>query len=92
MKVDLNGPKEHPLVRFLKDHTPSRRVYDDSIEWDFVKFVVLDGMPVRRLPASAPATDTMYDIESYLNQGSMKKKIEEAKKRRKRGRPLHDEL
>ncbi len=52
-KVDVNGPKAHPLFTYLKAAQPG--LLGNAIKWNFTKFLVSrDGTPVGRF---APITN-----------------------------------
>jgi len=55
-KVDVNGPKAHPIFRYLKSRAGG--VLGSSIKWNFTKFLVSpDGRTVKRYaPNTSPAT------------------------------------
>jgi len=54
-KVDVNGPKAHPIFRYLKSRAGG--VLGSSIKWNFTKFLVSpDGRTVKRYaPNTSPA-------------------------------------
>ncbi len=58
-KIDVNGPRAHPLYRFLKQRATG--VLGQGIKWNFTKFLVdRNGQPVRRYgPPTAPRA--VYD-------------------------------
>lgn len=52
-KVDVNGPRTHPVFAFLKDRAGG--LLGSSIKWNFTKFLVApDGRTIKRY---APKTD-----------------------------------
>ncbi|MCR5564989.1 MAG: glutathione peroxidase [Gammaproteobacteria bacterium] len=53
-KIDVNGKKEHPLYRYLKDNCPVKT--GKNIKWNFTKFLVdRDGNIVNRFePTEKP--------------------------------------
>src|SRR5579884_289625 len=55
-KIDVNGPREHPLYRFLKKAKPGV-LGTTNIKWNFTKFLVdRDGNVVERFaPSTTPA-------------------------------------
>lgn len=70
-RIDVNGPKTHPLFRFLKEKNPGRYVLfcGSRIKWNFTKFLVArNGNVVQRFgPSIAP--DRLADsIDALLNQ------------------------
>jgi glutathione peroxidase len=64
-KVEVNGPKTHPVFAYLKDKT--KGVLGSSIKWNFTKFLVApDGTVVKRYaPKTAPG-DIKDDITAVL--------------------------
>lgn len=64
-KVEVNGPKTHPVFAYLKAKT--KGVLGSSIKWNFTKFLVApDGTVVKRYaPKTAPA-DIKEDITAVL--------------------------
>lgn len=64
-KVDVNGPKTHPVFAYLKEKT--KGVLGSSIKWNFTKFLVApDGTVVKRYaPKTAPAA-IKEDITAVL--------------------------
>lgn len=61
-KIDVNGPKAHPLYQFLRSRQPASAPSDrprpnGELEWNYVKFLVdRNGQPLRRYQ---PAFDPM---------------------------------
>ena len=52
-KVDVNGDNAHPLFAWLKSAQHGLLV--DAIKWNFTKFLVVNGKPVKRYgPLEAP--------------------------------------
>ena len=64
-KVDVNGAKESPLFKLLKDQKGSMLGRD--IKWNFAKFLIAkDGRIVERyLPTTSPSS-IAKDIEAEL--------------------------
>ncbi|KAJ1388183.1 glutathione peroxidase [Ochromonadaceae sp. CCMP2298] len=60
-KIDVNGPKVHPLFTYLKKKTGSTEV-----SWNFVKFLVVDGEPVKRYGSDVKPKAMEADIRKYL--------------------------
>ncbi len=56
-KVDVNGPKAHPVWQYLKQERPGL-LGTEAIKWNFTKFLVgRDGRVLRRYaPTDEPAT------------------------------------
>ncbi|MGH6958274.1 MAG: glutathione peroxidase [Caulobacteraceae bacterium] len=56
-KIDVNGPKAHPLYAFLK-HAQKGVLGTEAVKWNFTKFLIdRKGEVVRRFaPADAPAS------------------------------------
>jgi glutathione peroxidase len=65
-KVDVNGPKAHPLYQWLSAEAPGL-LGSKSIKWNFTKFLVgKDGEVIKRYaPLDKPA-DLAKDIEAAL--------------------------
>ncbi|CAK4084003.1 unnamed protein product [Aphanomyces euteiches] len=42
-KIDVNGPNSHPLYRWLKSSLDNK-----PVQWNFEKFIVVDGYPWKR--------------------------------------------
>lgn len=60
-KIEVNGPKAHPLFVYLKKELPE--ILGERIKWNFTKFLIdRTGRPVKRF---API-DTPEKIENYL--------------------------
>lgn len=84
-KVDVNGPKEHPLYTYLKNHCDSpiksfskkdRLMYEElscsDIRWNFEKFLIdRNGKPVKRYTENVQPLDLSDDIEHLLNQSTV---------------------
>ncbi|KAG0626159.1 hypothetical protein M758_2G107100 [Ceratodon purpureus] len=63
-KIDVNGPNQHPLFKFLKATRGGiRGFYRDNIKWNFAKFVIgKDGVVIERFtPTTSPKM-----IEKFL--------------------------
>jgi len=58
-KIDVNGPKAHPLYKWLKAQTKDT----SDIQWNFTKFLVgRDGRVVARFPSNvAPESRELLD-------------------------------
>lgn len=65
-KVDVNGPKAHPLYEFLKGEKPGF-LGMKGIKWNFTKFLIdRTGRPIKRYsPQTAPGV-MEKDIEAAL--------------------------
>ncbi len=65
-KVDVNGPKAHPMYQWLSAEAPGL-LGSKSIKWNFTKFLVgKDGQVIKRYaPLDKPA-DLAKDIEAAL--------------------------
>lgn len=66
-KVEVNGKSAHPLFKYLKTHTPDSYGYD--IQWNFTKFLVVNGVPVRRYPHNINPSVIEPDIVAALEGG-----------------------
>jgi len=64
-KVEVNGPKTHPVFAYLKDKT--KGVLGSSIKWNFTKFLVApDGTVVKRYAPKTAPDDIKDDITAVL--------------------------
>ncbi len=67
-KIEVNGPGEHPLFRFLK--TRSSSLFGRKIKWNFTKFLVSpDGTTVRRYAPTTEPVSLSQAIEQALSHG-----------------------
>ena len=60
-KTDVNGPGAHDLFRFLKEKTGHV-----EINWNFNKFLVVDGSPVKRYVANVSPKKMEGDLRRIL--------------------------
>jgi glutathione peroxidase len=62
-KIDVNGPKTHPIFRLLKRRLGG--LFGSRIKWNFTKFLLdAGGRPVKRFaPVTKPAA-----IEPYIQK------------------------
>jgi glutathione peroxidase len=58
----VNGPTSHPLFTYLKKKTGST-----EIGWNFFKFLVVDGEPIKRYQASVKPKEIVRDILPLLS-------------------------
>jgi glutathione peroxidase len=57
-KIDVNGPKAHPLFKFLK-----KQLGGGDIKWNFEKFLIdKSGVPVKRYSTEVAPLDIEKDI------------------------------
>ncbi len=58
----MNGPTAHPLYKYLKSDS-------DQVEigWNFVKFLVVNGQPVKRYGARISPKQIESEILRYLD-------------------------
>ncbi len=64
-KIDVNGPNEHPLYKFLKGQKGG--LLGDAIKWNFTKFLVdKQGKVVERYAPMTPPESIARDIEREL--------------------------
>ena len=64
-KINVNGPKTHPVFKFLKSHT--RIGLGRRIKWNFTKFIVArDGETVSRFAPTTHPKDMEADIKQLL--------------------------
>jgi glutathione peroxidase len=65
-KIDVNGPKTHPLYRYLKDEQPGI-LGTKNIKWNFTKFLVdKSGNVVDRFAPITKPQDIEKSIEKVL--------------------------
>jgi glutathione peroxidase len=69
-KIDVNGPKAHPVYEFLKREKPGI-LGMKRIKWNFTKFLIdRAGKPIKRYsPQTAPSA-IEKDIEAALGSGT----------------------
>ncbi len=65
-KVDVNGPKAHPLYQQLKQHAPGI-LGTDGIKWNFTKFLVTrEGKVVARYAPTTSPNALDRDVANLL--------------------------
>lgn len=65
-KVDVNGPKTHPLYEFLKESKPGI-LGTEGIKWNFTKFLVdKNGEVVKRYAPNDTPDKIKKDLAQYL--------------------------
>jgi glutathione peroxidase len=65
-KIDVNGPKAHPLYQYLKDEQPGV-LGTKNIKWNFTKFLVdRGGNVVERYAPNAEPESIAGDIQKLL--------------------------
>ena len=65
-KVDVNGPKSHPLFAWLRKAKPGL-LGSEAIKWNFTKFLIdRQGQPVARYAPQVAPADMVKDIEKLL--------------------------
>jgi len=60
-KVDVNGPNAIPLFKFLK-----QKAGQTEIQWNFNKFMVVNGKPVYRYRSAVKPQDMEEDVLHHL--------------------------
>ena len=64
-KIEVNGDKEHPLYRYLKDNCPVNK--GKKIKWNFTKFLVdREGNIVNRFEPTAKPSEFEEEIKKLL--------------------------
>ena len=64
-KIDVNGAKQHPLYKYLKDNAPENT--GKNIKWNFTKFLVdREGNVVRRFEPTDKPSDFEEEIQKLL--------------------------
>jgi len=67
-KIDVNGPRTHPLYAFLKSAEPGL-LGTEGIKWNFTKFLVAkDGRVVQRYAPTTRPDAIEADIEAQLGR------------------------
>jgi len=61
-RVNVNGDDAHPLFKWLKGAAPGTLF--DAIKWNFTKFLLLNGMPIKRFGP----TDMPHTLEDDIKQ------------------------
>jgi glutathione peroxidase len=65
-KIDVNGPKAHPLFEYLK-HEKKGLLGSEGIKWNFTKFLIgRDGEVVERFAPTTKPEDISGAIEKLL--------------------------
>jgi glutathione peroxidase len=65
-KIDVNGPKTHPLYAYLK-HAQKGLLGSEAVKWNFTKFLVgRDGAVVERFGSMTKPEDIAASIETLL--------------------------
>jgi glutathione peroxidase len=65
-KIDVNGPKAHPLYEYLK-HEKKGLLGSEGIKWNFTKFLIgRDGEVVERFAPTTKPEDISGAIEKLL--------------------------
>ena len=79
-KSDVNGPRAHPLFTYLKKATagqpvPNKGLPRDEVQWNFTKWLIVDGEVLRRYSFDASPKSVLADVVYTLK---LKEVIEEA--------------
>jgi glutathione peroxidase len=64
-KIDVNGPMAIELFQYLKENTGGV-----EINWNFNKFLVIDGKPVKRYGGNIKPHSMLDDILPHLDAGA----------------------
>ncbi|MFN9938881.1 MAG: hypothetical protein ACK56I_05340, partial [bacterium] len=65
-KVNVNGADAHPLFTWLKENAEGTIV--DAVKWNFTKFLVVDGVPVKRYGPTEMPLSFEQDIIQALDE------------------------
>ena len=66
-KIDVNGPKAHPLYKWLSAEAPGL-LGSKSIKWNFTKFLVgKDGQVIKCYAPTDKPADLAKDVEAALS-------------------------
>lgn len=69
-KIDVNGPKAHPLFQWLKSEKRGL-LGSEAIKWNFTKFLVgKDGRVIKRYSPTTSPADLEKDIVAALEGSS----------------------
>ena len=64
-KIDVNGPNESPIYKFLKERT--KNILGEDIKWNFTKFLISsDGSRIKRYAPTVKPERMEKDIEELL--------------------------
>lgn len=64
-KIDVNGPKTHPVFRYLKSKLGG--LFGSRIKWNFTKFLIdAEGNPVKRFSPTTKPEAMEADIQKVL--------------------------
>lgn len=64
-KIDVNGPKTHPVFRYLKSKLGG--LFGSRIKWNFTKFLIdAEGNPVKRFSPTTKPEAIEADIRKVL--------------------------
>ena len=64
-KIDVNGDKQHPLYKYLKDNAPEKT--GKNIKWNFTKILVnREGNVVHRFEPAEKPSDFEVEIQKLL--------------------------
>lgn len=64
-KIDVNGPKTHPVFRYLKSKLGG--LFGSRIKWNFTKFLIdAEGNPVKRFSPTTKPEAMEADIRKVL--------------------------
>jgi glutathione peroxidase len=74
-KIKLNGGGAHPLFRFLKEKTPGTpkkvgwnpEAKGNDVDWNFNKFLVINGVPVKRYGTEDEPGAIEADIKKFMD-------------------------
>jgi glutathione peroxidase-family protein len=66
-QINVNGHDASPLYSFLKTFSSD----ESDIGWNFTKFLVVNGYPVKRYNSRISPKKIEKDILPYLNAGEM---------------------
>lgn len=63
-KIDVNGKNEDPLYTYLKSSVS--RFFGKEIPWNFSKFLIVNGKPVKRYAPPQNPLSFEDEIKKYL--------------------------
>jgi len=68
-KIDVNGPKAHPLYVKLKKEAGNKTLMSmlgDDIKWNFGKFLITNGNSIKRYEPTTSPKAILPDIKAVI--------------------------
>jgi len=73
-KIDVNGPNAHPLYQKLKKSAQNKTLLSlmgDDIKWNFGKFLISNGVAVKRFEPTSNPLSIVGDIDSAIQKAQI---------------------